>query len=383
MLNRSPDICMVSSLHPATDKRVYEKELMALRARGFDVVHIAPNLDGSEDAEHCITYPPGRNRIVNTFRMLSILRRLDSPRAVHANELDSFLFSIPWARRKRLPLVLDIHEDYSGEIALRFPRVVQPAARRAVDVVQRFLTWTAAHTVLAKQTLFDALPWLDEESATVVANYGPITPDTLRSTPVPGRLHLVHAGLISRARCWPMMLSLLVEPGLEHVTLEFVGTVNDPDPGDIVREAERLGVIDRVSFTGWVERGEMMARLGRSDVGLLMLEVGNTNHVRALPHKVFDYMIAGLPILVPQHCEELVPIIDNYGCGVVIDVEQKQSVVDAIKLLDSDPSLRTSMGQRGVDAIEVEYNWESQAEKLSGVYLTLLGDPAEMIEVSS
>lgn len=359
------DVCMISSLHPPLDKRVYEKELLSMREAGLHVVHVAPNLDGLDcDPEHCVLYEPGKNRVINSWRMLQTVRRLGPVRSLHANELDSCLFALPLASKRRIGMVLDLHEDYAGEIELRFPRVARPLVRVAVNLVQRMLTTFSSHTVLAKQSLFAALPWLNAETATVVANYGSIGAYTEPAQPVPGRFHLAHAGLMSRARCWPQMLDLLEAPGLEQATLEFVGIINDPDPDEIVREVTARGLERRVVFTGWVAREQMLARLRKADVGLLFLETGNTNHDRALPHKVFDYMAAGLPIIVPQHCEELVPIVEDHHCGVVVDIDDQRSINSAVLGLAGSAEVRQEMGRRGIAAVDAYYNWQSQVAGL-------------------
>ena len=35
-------ICFLSSMHPARDKRVFDKEAVSLRVSGYEVVHLCP-----------------------------------------------------------------------------------------------------------------------------------------------------------------------------------------------------------------------------------------------------------------------------------------------------------------------------------------------------
>ena len=91
-------ICFVSSMHPALDKRVFDKEAVYLSSNGFDVTHLAPGDEKSwiQNGVNIITYT-ARNGIVG--RVLQLMKLFNLARSVdadvyHCNEVDSWVVGV-------------------------------------------------------------------------------------------------------------------------------------------------------------------------------------------------------------------------------------------------------------------------------------------------
>ena len=79
------------------------------------------------------------------------------------------------------------------------------------------------------------------------------------------------------------------------------------------------------------------------------------------PIKLFDYMASGRPV-ISLNLFETAAVIKQYKCGLV--VKDYNSIGEAIKQLYFHPELVKILGSNGRKAIEKEFNWENNVNKL-------------------
>jgi glycosyltransferase involved in cell wall biosynthesis len=115
----------------------------------------------------------------------------------------------------------------------------------------------------------------------------------------------------------------------------------------------------------------MMAACAAADIGLVLFQPGLRNHVFATPHKLFDYWLAGLPVIAPDFSIELREYVNETGAGVLIDPSDPDAIAEAIARL-ADPGVRGPMGEAGREAVLRRYNWEAEAATLLAMYAGLL-----------
>ena len=49
--------------------------------------------------------------------------------------------------------------------------------------------------------------------------------------------------------------------------------------------------------------------IGKQQIMDLLFQAGEVNHRLALPHKLFDAMLAGLPVIAPDFATEVVAVV--------------------------------------------------------------------------
>jgi glycosyltransferase involved in cell wall biosynthesis len=94
----------------------------------------------------------------------------------------------------------------------------------------------------------------------------------------------------------------------------------------------------------------------------------------AIPMKVFEYMLCGLP-LVTTALPELTNLMTHEKHGLLIDSDRPVDYANAIVSLLSNPEKGQSLGMAGQELVQSHLNWEkSEAWKLLSAYEGLLGN---------
>jgi glycosyltransferase involved in cell wall biosynthesis len=132
--------------------------------------------------------------------------------------------------------------------------------------------------------------------------------------------------------------------------------------------AKKCGVADRVIFAPPVEMVELVASARHYDVGLFALPSHSAQNRFALPNKFFEYMAAGLALVVSD-LPEMAHIVRLTGCGALIRGAEEGAITKTICALT--PQSILTMKQASRQAAQT-YNSEVEAAKLDMLYRSLL-----------
>ena len=202
-----------------------------------------------------------------------------------------------------------------------------------------------------------------------VRNYATPVPLTPRAHAA-GPLRLVHLGALGRSRgAFTMLLALSRLPPSSELVL--AGRFTDGSEPDFHAAAGELGLTRRVTTLPWMPRETALRVAARCDIGLVLFQPGVENHRLALPHKLFDCMLAGLPVIVPDFAEEVAAVVREAGCGFAVNTADPAAIAAAVQAL-SDPALRQAMGEAGREAALTRFGWAGEAARLVGLYRGLM-----------
>jgi glycosyltransferase involved in cell wall biosynthesis len=369
-------------MHQANDKRVHDKEARALHNAGFNVVHICPAGTASAaetflaDGVRVWQYPtrPGIWNRVLQLRRLYRLASSENADAYHANEVDSWFVVAALKLFKGKRAVFDVHEHYPSVFAeSRFPRFLRPFVASAVRVTYRLLVPLTDRIVLAKLSVSDDFK-CEARKKVLVRNFTPVGTLAIAPARTPRSeadpMTIVHLGLFNKLRGWPQVLEAIAMSD-ERARLLVIGTINDGTETEFKDRVRELGLADRVAMLGWMPFNEAFDHLLKADVGLIAFQPHIQNHIFAMPHKLFDYMAAGMSVLMPKQAVEVAPIVQEAQCGLLIDPADPNDIARAIQSLLCDPQAALEMGKRGQEAVRQTYNWEAEAQHLITMYKKL------------
>ena len=147
-------------------------------------------------------------------------------------------------------------------------------------------------------------------------------------------------------RVLPEAVHRLVERGVD-VTLDIVGgTVGAPgeeERGAIVEAARRLGVADRVVFTGSVPLDQLLPRYRAYDMFVLPTLPGE-----GIPRVLLEAMAAGLPV-VTSRVSGIPSLVTHESNGLLLESPDADAVAGAVARLVRDGALRRRMIAHGYD----------------------------------
>lgn len=131
-------------------------------------------------------------------------------------------------------------------------------------------------------------------------------------------------------------------------------------------------VRDQFHFYGYTDQRQAFPVAARATAGLALLRpVGD--YPESYTTKLFEYMALGLPVITSDFSLYRA-VVDQYACGFCVSPDDPTAVTQALLFLIEHPDEAKAMGERGRKAVEVAYNWRTEAKKLITFYSTILNE---------
>lgn len=124
-----------------------------------------------------------------------------------------------------------------------------------------------------------------------------------------------------------------------------------------------------VKFVGNVSREDVNKLYGLSRAGLLVYQPAR-NHTEAMPNKLFEFMAAGLPVIVSDF-PLWKSIVDEAECGLAVTPTDVDAVRMACEKLLNDIDLGQQMGRNGRKKVLESFNWDVERVKLLDLYANI------------
>lgn len=378
-------ICIITSVHQPFDGRIFHREARSLARAGYEVMLLAPADFAREEREGVtvVGIPrPARRwaRPLAWLRLYRLARRL-RPDAVHIHDPELLLL-LPFLRLglgRHARLIYDAHEYFVDSIAVKqwIPPRLRPLVARVAGWAERLLAQRAHGLVLAVEGQRDEYGYF--RGPVAVARNLPLASLFEGSRPHPALevdgFRLVYVGLILPQRGIDLLLDalyLLREEGVDDVHLFLLGAETSPAYMNQMRTfAREHGLEQQVHWMGYVQPDQLKHYLANAHAGLAPLVPTRQYSRPFLATKLFEYMLAGLPIVCADqphwraHVEEA-------GCGIVVAAGEPAAYARAIRRLRDDPAGARAMGERGRETVLAQYTWEREEVRLLELYETLL-----------
>ena len=209
------------------------------------------------------------------------------------------------------------------------------------------------------------VPSIDGEAAALRADLrrgdGPLLVFVGRLVPEKGADDLLHAVHLLAAEL-PDVRAMIVGDGPERTNLE--------------RLASRLGIGERVNFTGWLSPADVQRRLRAADafVGPSRPGIDGTTEAQGL---VFvEAMLAGIPV-VATGIGGIVDAVRDGETGLIVPPGSPEAIAGAIRRLAGDTGLARRLSERGRALATSEFTREASARRFSGLYRRLQATPLQ------
>jgi glycosyltransferase involved in cell wall biosynthesis len=155
-----------------------------------------------------------------------------------------------------------------------------------------------------------------------------------------------------------------------HTIIALLGW--GPDQARLEALIQETGVGDRVKIVPRVPYEELLEWTASADIGLtLFLASWSVSIAMCLPNKLFEYMMAGLPVLTTP-LEAIVEIVERYGVGRVAPSLEPAVIGAAINDLLDDHVALERMRANALRASQQDLHWAVESQRLITLYQQLL-----------
>lgn len=378
-----------------TDMRVI-REATALVEAGYDVTLVDFERDSSRPARedmqgvhfHHIVMPSRfvKSRVklwflvkfaVLVLRSIAVLIRTRAD-VYHAHEDNALYACYVAATLRGAPLIFDAHE-----LPLVQPHLTR--WRRLCAIARWMLRRMMARCV---GVISVSPPIIDElqqryggPRATLVRNIPPYTPpiasDRLRQRLGLGpeaRIALYQGGLLA-----DRSLDILVRAAPYLRAGEIIVLMGSgPYQQTLVALIQQAGVDERVKLLPPVPYAELLGWTASADVGLVVYDSGySLNTQLCLPNKLFEYLMAGLPIMATP-LDAVAEVVGDYEVGVVASSIEPEVVAQTLSRLLGDEGRQRRMREHALAAAHRELRWEVEQRRLIELYAQTVGAPVDV-----
>ena len=306
------------------------------------------------------------------------------PDILHVHDFPFIRMSLDVAQPLGLPVVADLHENMPA--AYRIWRTgLHPVHRFKDGLLRSYHLWRwyekrllprCAHILVvvpeAAERLFDY--GLPRSKVTVVSN----TED--ETTFVTGR---VDASILDRYRNRWMICYLggigpergidttlaavpMVARQIPDFCLAVVGVRSEHHLDRLVQSTHRLGIQDNVEIVRWQPFDAARSYIAAS--AACLVPHNDSEHTQTtVPHKLFQYMISGKPVVVSD-VRPLRRIVEETQAGLVFRANDPRSLAEALITLHDTAGLAERLGENGRQAATGPYAWRHDARRLVEVY---------------
>ena len=279
---------------------------------------------------------------------------------LYSNDLDTLLPNFLISKLKRIPLVYDTHEYFTG-----IPEIQErPTVKKVWSSLERMLFPRLKHIITVNESIANLYETDYGKKVAVVRNipasYRVNEAITRTDLGLPEDKHILilqGSGINVDRGAEEAVQSMQY---LENSLLLIIGG------GDVYDSLQDLvqvhNLADKVRFYSRMPYEKMMEYTALSDLGLSLDKDTNINYRFSLPNKLFDYMHAGIPIL-SSGVVEVAKIVSDYNIGLVADSHDPEHLASCAKKILS-PDFTNSQLKDRLEKASGKLCWENERAAL-------------------
>ncbi len=174
----------------------------------------------------------------------------------------------------------------------------------------------------------------------------------------PDKLILIYQGVILPGRGLKQIFNAIAR--LPKTVLIILG--DGEKKNNFIELARTLNISDRIIFAGTVDQKELINYTACGDVGLSLIENISISYYHALPNKLFEYIMAGLPVLCSD-LPQMKAIIEKHNVGQSVNIENEENIFTVLNKWCENPNLLDGYRKNCLVAA-YELNWQEEYKKV-------------------
>ncbi len=133
------------------------------------------------------------------------------------------------------------------------------------------------------------------------------------------------------------------------------------------KQAEELGVSDRVSFAGFVSQAQLGAAFYSSHLFIHPSERGKDGNQEGIPNSMLEAMATGLPVFATEH-GGIPEVIANGKNGVLVGERDGDALANALFDAVTKPEELSMFAANGAETVRRDFEQSAQVRKLEDYY---------------
>ena len=303
------------------------------------------------------------------LRALKQLRALE-PDIVHCHDFDTLPAGLLFGKLRRIAVIYDAHEYYADLCRPRLPGLVGNLVYHTIRLAENFCARLASAVITVDENLGSIFRRLNKR-VLIVGHYpkrttvGPGNPVFAN-----GAMTLFYVGRLSISRgalIYGELVRTLHNQGIS-ARLRLAGSFTPPQDKEVFLAATS-DISEHIELLGVVPHEQVPALMAEADVGLALLQPLPRFEV-ALPVKLFEYMAAGLPVLISDF-PPIAAVYDRFPFGALVDPTDVEAAAAQLIKWSQHPDSARQAGANGRAAILKELNWETLVDSIDQLYQDL------------
>jgi glycosyltransferase involved in cell wall biosynthesis len=171
----------------------------------------------------------------------------------------------------------------------------------------------------------------------------------------------LYQGGLSSGRGIEILLETFKQPNQQVIVFMGYGSLEE-EIKKISKEHENI------YFHKAVSPDVLLSYTSSADFGISTIEDSCLSYRYCLPNKIFEYLMAGLPVIV-SNLYEMKRLVENYKIGIVAKENTPQGLKEAIE-----QAIKLDKGAliKNIKEVKKVFNWEEQEKVLIDVYNGLI-----------
>lgn len=285
-----------------------------------------------------------------------------------SNDLDTLLPNYLISKLKRLPLVYDSHEYFTGVPELQG----RPFVKWVWKTIERNIVPDLEYVITVSEPIAKLYNEIYGINPVVIRNMSKNS-----SSIIPYRkkdLGIEECDLLLVLQGTGINIDKGGEELLDAVKKTSGVSLMIIGGGDIfnklVIRVKKLNLEKRIKFYSSVSWELLMKYTRSADIGMCLEKDTNLNYRYSLPNKLFDYISAGIPV-ISGNLPEISKIITDFECGLTIEIISPEKISGAVVQLMKDPGRLVELKLNSQTAFKT-LNWEIESEKVKSMYFNIL-----------
>jgi len=324
-------------------------------------------LDGME------VYRTKGNYKFTKFLKILLLALNQKPVVYHAFDLKTLPLAYLVSKINNSKLIYDSRELNVESVGYRnLPNIL----KFIMKMIEGFLIKHTAGIIVPSKPIADTLiKWYDTIKPTVVYNCPPYRKYS-KTTVLRDILGIdkskrivLYQGIISYGRG----LENLIEASKYMNKNTVVVLIGDGILKEKLMEyVNKKKLNNKVKFVNAVPYDELLNYTMSADIGVIPTQNICLNHYYSAPNKLFEYLMAGLPVAV-SNFPEMKKIVEGYDVGVTFNPDDPKDIARAINTILSDDQMYLKMKKNAIKIAKKIFNWEKESKKILRLYGNALG----------